>query len=87
VKNQVESQFVQQNASMVGIAEQLANYHVYFKDSNLINTELERYNKIKREDLERVAKKYLTKENRVSLFYLPKSSQNKPDGTQIKQQN
>jgi zinc protease len=87
VKNQVESQFVQQNSSMVGIAEQLANYHVYFKDSNLINTEIERYNKIKREDLQRVAKKYLTKENRVSLFYLPKSAQSKPDNTQIKQQN
>ncbi len=87
VKNQVESQFVQQNASMVGIAEQLANYHVYFKDANLINTEINRYNKITREDLQRVAKKYLIKENRVSLFYLPKSAQSKPDGTQIKQQN
>lgn len=87
VKNQVESNFVQQNSSMAGIAEQLANYHVYYKDANLINTELDRYNKVKREDLQRVAKKYLTKENRVSLFYLPKSAQNKPDGAQIKQQN
>jgi predicted Zn-dependent peptidase len=87
VRNQVESQFVQQNSSMVGIAEQLANYHVYFKDANLINTEISRYNKVTREDLQRVAKKYLTKENRVSLFYLPKSAQSKPDGAQIKQQN
>ncbi|HZY82912.1 MAG TPA: pitrilysin family protein [Cyclobacteriaceae bacterium] len=87
VKNQVESQFVQQNASMAGIAEQLANYHVYFGDANLINTEINRYNKVTREDLQRVAKKYLTKENRVSLFYLPKSAQSKPDNTQIKQQN
>ena len=30
IRNQVESQFVQQNSSMIGIAEQLANYHVYF---------------------------------------------------------
>lgn len=58
IRNQVESQFVQQNASMVGIAEQLANYHVYFGDANLINTEIERYNKVTREDLQRVAKKY-----------------------------
>lgn len=87
VRNQVESQFVQGNASMVGIAEQLANYHVYYGDANLINTEINRYNKITREDLQRVAKKYLTKENRVSLFYLPKSAQSKPDNTQIKQQN
>jgi predicted Zn-dependent peptidase len=87
VKNQVESQFVQQNASMAGIAEKLANYHVYFGDANLINTEINRYNKVTREDLQRVAKKYLTKENRVSLFYMPKSAQSKPDNTQIKQQN
>lgn len=87
VRNQVESNFVQGNASMVGIAEQLANYHVYYGDANLINTEINRYNKVTREDLQRVAKKYLTKENRVSLFYLPKSAQNKPDNAQIKQQN
>jgi predicted Zn-dependent peptidase len=87
IRNQVESQFVQQNASMAGIAEQLANYHVYFKDANLINTEIDRYNKVTREDLQRVAKKYLDKNNRVVLHYLPKSSQSKPDNSQIKQQN
>lgn len=87
IRNQVESQFVQQNASAVGIAEQLANYHVYFKDANLINTEIDRYMKVTREDLQRVAKKYLTKENRVVLHYLPKSAQNKPESTQIKKDN
>lgn len=56
IRNQMESQFVQQNSSAVGIAEQLANYHVYYKDANLINTELERYMKVTREDLQRVAK-------------------------------
>lgn len=87
IKNQVESQFVQQNSSMVGIAEQLANYHVYFGDANLVNTEIERYNKVTREDLQRVAKKYLNKENRVVLHYLPKSAQSKPEGAQIKTNN
>ncbi len=87
VRNQVESQFVQGNSSMAGIAEQLANYHVYYGNANLINTEIERYNKVKIEDLQRVARKYLTKENRVSLFYLSKSAQSKPDGTQINKQN
>lgn len=87
IRNQVESQFVQQNSSAVGIAEQLANYHVYFKDANLINTEIDRYMKVTREDLQRVAKKYLTKENRVVLQYLPKSAQSKPENTQIKKDN
>lgn len=83
IQNQVESQFVQQNASMVGIAEQLANYHVYYSNTDLINTEIDKYKKVTREDLQRVAKKYLVKENRVVLHYLPKSAQNKPDGTQL----
>jgi zinc protease len=87
IRNQTESQFVQQNSSAVGVAEQLANYHVYYKDANLINTELSKYMKVTREDLQRVAKKYLTKENRVVLHYLPKSAQNKPENTQLKKDN
>ncbi len=87
IRNQVESQIVQQNSSMVGVAEQLANYHVYFGDANLINTEIDRYMKVTREDLQRVAKKYINKNNRVVLHYLPKSSQSKPSDTQIKKDN
>jgi len=82
IRNQVESQFVQQNSSMAGIAEQLAIYHTHFGDANLINTEIERYMKVTREDIRRVAQKYLTKENRVVLHYLPKSAQNNPASTQ-----
>jgi len=87
IRNQLESQIVQQNSSMVGVAEQLANYYVYFGDANLINTEIDRYMKVTREDLQRVAKKYINKENRVVLHYLPKSAQSKPNDTQIKKDN
>ncbi|HEY5824228.1 MAG TPA: pitrilysin family protein [Cyclobacteriaceae bacterium] len=87
IRNQVESQIVQQNSSMVGVAEQLANYYVYFGDANLINTEIDRYMKVTREDLQRVAKKYINKDNRVVLHYLPKSAQSKPNDTQIKKDN
>jgi predicted Zn-dependent peptidase len=72
VQNQVETGFVSSNATMAGIAESLANYEVYFGDANLINTELARYQKVTREDLLNVAKKYLNKDNRVTLYYVAK---------------
>lgn len=79
VKNQIETNFVNQNARVAGIAESLANYKMYFGDANLINTELERYNKVTKDDLRRVANKYLTKENRVTLYYLPKAMEPKKE--------
>ncbi|HEV7333963.1 MAG TPA: pitrilysin family protein [Flavisolibacter sp.] len=77
VKNQIETNFVSSNATMAGIAESLANYEVYFGDANLINTELARYQKVTRQDLLNVAKKYLNKDNRVVLHYVQKG---KKDG-------
>jgi predicted Zn-dependent peptidase len=74
VKNQTTTEFVTRNATMQGIAETLANYEVYFGDANLINTELNKFNKVTREDLLSVAKKYLNKDNRVVLYYVPKGS-------------
>jgi len=77
IKNQVETDYVTRNSTMAGIAENLANYFVYYGDANLINTELQRFMKVTREDIKRVANKYLTKENRVVLYYLPKSAEKK----------
>jgi len=72
LRNQTEADFITANGSMVGIAESLANYEMYYGDANLINTELERFMKVTKEDIQRVAKKYFVPSNRVSLYYLPK---------------
>jgi zinc protease len=72
VKNQIEADFIKANSSVAGIAESLANYEVYFGDANLINTEIERFRKVTPQDVLNVAKKYLVKENRVVLYYVPK---------------
>ena len=72
--NQKESSFIQSNSRIAGIAESLANYHMFYGDANLINTELDRYLKVTREDIQRVAKQYFTKDNRVILTYLPKQN-------------
>jgi len=72
VKNQITTQLVSSKATMAGIAESLADNEVYFGDANLINTELEKYNKVTRADVLKVAQQYLNKDNRVVLYYLPK---------------
>lgn len=75
--NQAENDFISQNSRVAGIVENLATNYTYFRDANLINTELSRYTKITKEDLLRVAKKYLTKENRLVVYYLPKADEKK----------
>ena len=74
LQNQIENDFVSGNSSVAGIAESLSDYYLYYKgETNLVNTELERYLKISREDILAAAKKYLRVENRVTLHYLPKT--------------
>lgn len=70
LRNQIENAFVSQNASVAGIAESLANYHMYFGDANLINNEVDRYMAVTAEDIRAAARKYYTPENRVVLYFL-----------------
>lgn len=76
LKNQIENDFVSSNSTMAGIAGSLARYHVLLDDAGLINSEIDRYNKVTIDDIQNVAKKYLSKDNRVVLYYLPKSQAN-----------
>lgn len=50
-------------------ARELATSHVFFGDTHLINTELDRYLSVKREDLQRVANLYFTPEGLNTLHY------------------
>jgi len=71
LKNKMENSFVNSNASVEGIAHSLAKYYMLFDDVNLINTELEIYNSITREEIREMAKKYLKPNQRLELQYLP----------------
>jgi zinc protease len=73
IMNQIENDFVSSNGRISGIAESLSDYYLYYGDANLINTELALYQKVTKEDIMRVAKKYMMKDNRVVLEYLPMS--------------
>jgi predicted Zn-dependent peptidase len=74
IQNQVETGFIEKNSTVQGKALQLANYHVFFGNANLINSEIDKYMKVTKDDIQRVAKEYLVKENRTVLFYLPKTN-------------
>lgn len=76
IKNQIENDFYSQNSTMQGIAGSLADYYTFYKNTNLINTEIEKYQKITKEDIKRVANQYLVPSNRLVLFYLPESLKN-----------
>ncbi|MBU8891150.1 MAG: insulinase family protein [Bacteroidales bacterium] len=75
LKNQYEANAVNSNASLESRAYNLAINYVFHKDANLINTEINNYLAVTKEDIMRVAKEYFRKDNRVVLYYLPKSQQ------------
>jgi len=70
VRNQQEAEFATSFGSMHTRAKNLARYRVFYGDANLINTELDRYLKVKRADLQRVAKEYL-RDDRVQVLRYP----------------
>ena len=74
LQNQFESEFVNSNSTIEGIANSLAEYYVFYDgDTNLINKELDLYKSISREEIRSVAQKYLNTNQRLELHYLPES--------------
>jgi predicted Zn-dependent peptidase len=73
VRNKFENDLISSNATISGISENLADNHVYFKNTNRVNTQLNEYMKVTREDIQRVAKKYFTQDARIILHYVPKA--------------
>lgn len=71
-RNKFENDLVSSNSSIAGIAENLADNHVYYGNANRVNSMLDNYMKVTKEDIKRVANKYLTQDARVILHYLPK---------------
>ncbi|AKA34768.1 M16 family metallopeptidase [Flagellimonas lutaonensis] len=75
LQNKFENNFVNSNSSVAGIANSLARYYMLYDDTNLINTQIDIYRSITREEIREVAKKYLNKNQRVELEYLPEQKE------------
>ncbi len=71
LQNIIDNQFVNNNANVEEIAENLAKYYLLYGDINLINTEVELFHSITREEIRDVAKKYLNPNQRLILDYVP----------------
>jgi len=71
--NSIENDVISSHSTMEGISYAMAQYHTMFDDASMINKELERYMKVTREDIKRVANEYLNQDKRVTLYYLPMS--------------
>jgi zinc protease len=71
LKNKFDNSYVNNNSSVEGVAENLASYYLLYGDVNLINTEIEMYRSITREEIRDIAKKYLNPNQRLILDYVP----------------
>jgi predicted Zn-dependent peptidase len=64
----------------LGKANALSQYAVFFNDPDRINTNLDHIQAVTAADVQRVARKYLTKNNRVVVIVQPDGSQDDNGG-------
>ena len=76
LQNQFENQYINKNASIERVAENLAKYYLLYQDIDLINEELKIYQSITREEIQTVAQQYLKTNQRVLLDYIPSQTTN-----------
>lgn len=74
MKNKAESHIVFSESSVLNKAMSLA-YYEYLGDIDLINNEVECYQQVTSEDIQRVSKELFVKENNVEIRYLPSKDQ------------
>ena len=74
LQNEFENSFISTNSSMSGIANSLASYYLLHDNVNLINERLDIYKSITKEEIRDAANKYLKKDSRAVIDYLPESA-------------
>ena len=77
IKNYFETSFVSKRQTMNFLADTVSYLKIFFNNVSLINTEISNYIGIKKEDIINCARKYLNKENRVVMNYIPKKRKGK----------
>ena len=72
LQNKFENNFVNSNSGVANIANTLARNYMLQGNTNLINDEINVYRSITREEIKQIANKYLNKNQRVEMKYIPK---------------
>lgn len=70
-KNALENDHINRMQTIMGKADMLASYWTFHKNTSLINTHIDEFLSVNKEDILNAAKKYLSSNNRVVLTYLP----------------
>jgi zinc protease len=81
-KNGARRNFINGLQSSLGRANTIGQYAVYYGDPNLINTRLDKVMAVTKEDVMRVANKYLVQTNRTVVITVPKASAGRNAGAQ-----
>ena len=80
LQNQFESDFVNSNSTIEGIANSLAEYYTFYDgDTNLINKELDIYKSISREEIRKVAQNTSTPTKDWNYIIYPNPKKKKND--------
>lgn len=74
LKISFKSDFISGRQTVLNKAEALHHYILFHDDVSDINTDLDRYLAVTAEDIQRVANKYLTDDNRTAVTAMPPSS-------------
>ncbi len=78
VKTKLRAALIRKLDSNAGLASELCSYYVAYGDWRKLFTELDDYNKVTADDVERVANTYLVKEHRtVAYTYVPNAGAGK----------
>ena len=72
-KNSTRRAFINNLQSSLSRAINLTQYAIYYNDPNLINTRLDKVAAVTKEDVQRVANKYLRDTNRTVVITMPKA--------------
>jgi zinc protease len=78
-KNQMVTSELRNRETNLGKSQALGEAAVLLGDPNRVNTDLQRLLAVTADDIQRVAKKYLTDTNRYVFYYLPESERTKTE--------